>query len=170
MKRQEMASAANIERRDEGGVVASIASHPRIAANRKAFASPPAGRKATLGPAGVNRRTHTLVLTGELDRSSAHTLEAAIERLCEEGVTGITLDLRELTYIDSIGVSVIAFRCNLCRKRGFDFALIPGSRLIHRAFEQAGVTELLPFEDQGVSTPRLPALTISHRSRDDCGP
>jgi len=31
-----------------------------------------------------------------------------LERLCEEGLTGITLDLRELTYIVSTGVAVIA--------------------------------------------------------------
>jgi anti-anti-sigma factor len=91
--------------------------------------------------------THTLVLTGELDRRSAHTLEAEIEHLCEEGVTGITLDLRELAYIDWIGVAVIAFRCDHCKRRGYEFALIPGSPSIQRAFEQAGVSHSLPFQD-----------------------
>jgi anti-anti-sigma factor len=91
--------------------------------------------------------THTLVLTGELDRRSAHTLEAEIEHLCEEGVTGITLDLRGLAYIDWIGVAVIAFRCDHCKRRGYEFGLIPGSPSIQRAFEQAGVSDSLPFED-----------------------
>jgi anti-sigma B factor antagonist len=90
--------------------------------------------------------THTLVLTGELDHRSAHALEAEIERLCEEGVTGITLDLSELTYIDSIGVAVIVFRCGHCRRRGFDFTLIPGQQPVQGAFEQAGVIDSLPFQ------------------------
>ena len=60
---------------------------------------------------------HTLVLTGELTYHSAHTLEVEIERLFEEGVTAITLDLRQLTHIDPIGGCVIAFRCRLCRRQ-----------------------------------------------------
>jgi anti-anti-sigma factor len=135
--------------------------------------APPAVKKKTPGQSGsngrglalasVNVRTHTLVLTGELDHRSAHALEAEIERLCEEGVTGITLDLRDLTYIDPIGVAVIAFRCGLCKRRGYDFALIPGSPYIQRAFEQAGVAELLPFqeEEEEVAAPEPPALVLS---------
>jgi anti-anti-sigma factor len=88
---------------------------------------------------------HTLVLTGELDRASAHTLEAAIERLCESGTAAITLDLSRLDYIDSTGVAVVAFRSGLCQRRGYEFALIPGSWLIQRAFELAGLAEQLPF-------------------------
>jgi anti-anti-sigma factor len=136
--------------------------------------APPAVKKNTPGQGGsngrglalasVNVRTHTLVLTGELDHRSAHALEAEIERLCEEGVTGITLDLRDLTYIDPIGVAVIAFRCGLCKRRGYDFALIPGSPYIHRAFEQAGVAELLPFhEEEEEAPPEPPALVLSRR-------
>jgi anti-anti-sigma factor len=105
-------------------------------------------RHLALADVDVKDWTHTLVLTGELDRRSAHTLEAEIERLCKEGVTGITLDLRELAYIDSIGVAVIAFRCGHCRKRGCEFALLPGPPSIQRAFARAGVSGSLPFQYQ----------------------
>jgi anti-anti-sigma factor len=88
---------------------------------------------------------HTLTLTGELDRASAHTLEAAIERLCEAGTAAITLDLSRLDYIDSTGVAVVAFRSGLCQRRGYEFALIPGAWFIQRAFELAGLVEQLPF-------------------------
>lgn len=103
----------------------------------------------------VSARTHTLVLTGELTRRSANALELEIERLCDEGVAGITLDLRQLTQIDEIGVAVIAFRCGLCERHGFGFALIPGSRFIQRAFEQAGVSEALPFQEDEIAARRL---------------
>ncbi|MGD0454785.1 MAG: STAS domain-containing protein [Solirubrobacteraceae bacterium] len=99
--------------------------------------------------------THTLVLTGELTHRSAHALEVEIERLCDEGVTGITLDLRQLRQIDSIGVSVISFRCGLCQRQGLGFSLIPGSRLVQRAFERAGVGDLLPFQVDEVAARRL---------------
>jgi anti-anti-sigma factor len=99
-------------------------------------------------PAHPPGAMHTLVLLGELDRASAHTLEAEIERLCEAGRSGITLDLGKLAYIDATGVAVIVFRCRLCQRRGYDFALIPGPPFVQHAFELAGVAERLPFLDE----------------------
>jgi anti-anti-sigma factor len=167
MKRHRMASAVRVGTRNQGGAVRSVANQTHTALNRDTRTRP-ASSEPSFVLAGVSVWEHTLILTGELDRGSAHALETEIERLCEEGVTGITLDLRELTYIDSIGVAVIAFRCGLCRRRGYDFALIPGSRLIQRAFEQAGVSDLLPFQEDDVAAPRLPALVLDRRSRDGC--
>jgi anti-anti-sigma factor len=165
MKRHQLAIAASMSNEDDA--LGSVATQTRTAFNKNTHIQP-ASSEATFGPTAVSLRTHTLILTGALDGASAHALEAEIERLCAEGVTGITLDLRELTYIDLTGVAVIAFRCGLCQKRGYDFALIPGSRFIHRVFERAGVTDLLPFQRDDVAAPRVPALALSHRSRGGC--
>ena len=107
----------------------------------------------------VSVRMHTLILTGELTHGSAHTLEVEIERLFEEGVTAITLDLRRLTHIDSIGVGVIAFRCRLCRRQGHSISLIPGPRFIQHAFEEAGVIDQLPFYEDELAARRLRAAS-----------
>ncbi|HEY1833393.1 MAG TPA: STAS domain-containing protein [Solirubrobacteraceae bacterium] len=109
----------------------------------------PPKNEARISLASVPERAHTLVLKGELHHRSAYALEAEIERLCEEGVTGITLDLRELTYIDSIGIAVIGFRSGLCKRRGYDFAVISGSRIIRRALDEAGVPESLEVAGEG---------------------
>jgi anti-anti-sigma factor len=167
MKRHQMAIAASVTARNESGALASVATQARTAFNDNTRIQP-ASSEASFSPASVSLRTHTLILTGDLDGASAHALEAEIERLCEEGVTGITLDLRELTYIDLTGVAVIAFRCGLCQKRGYDFTLIPGSRFIHRVFERAGVIDLLPFRQDDPPALRLAALALSHRSRGAC--
>jgi anti-sigma B factor antagonist len=178
MKRHKMAMAASAGAYDDGPIGAA-ADHGRTGAYEESEHTPPALSEVGFVPASVNIREHTLILTGELDSSSAYALEAEIERLCDEGVTSITLDLRELRYIDSIGVAVIAFRCRLCQRRGYEFALIPGGRMIHRAFEQAGVAPLLPFQEQRVplrqrkqaaaaSAAAPPALLLSHRSRSGC--
>jgi anti-anti-sigma factor len=167
MKRHLAASAVKIGTRNEGDAVESVADRALTAFNENTRTLP-ASSKPGLALASVSVWTHTLILTGELNHRTAHALEAEIERLCKEGVTGITLDLRDLTHIDSIGVAVIAFRCGLCKRRGYDFAVIPGSRSIHRAFEQAGVTDLMPFQedDRGPSTARLRAgPPFSRRSR-----
>lgn len=102
---------------------------------------------------------HTLVLTGTLTHRTAHALEIEIERLYEEGVTAIVLDLRELAGIDPVGVAVIAFRCGLCERRGYGFELLAGSKRVQRAFAEAGVADLLPFvEEEQEAAP--PAVTI----------
>jgi len=84
---------------------------------------------------------HKLILTGRLDHRSAPELEEEIECLCQEGVTILTLDLRQLDEIDAAGVRTIAFRGALCKRRGHDFAVIPGS--VHHALAEAGAADLL---------------------------
>ena len=142
------AFAAGTQRRNE-------AAASRQAVTRVKSRSDPSRKPANasgrpkLRLAGVSAWTHTLNLTGELNHRSAHILEAEIERLCEEGVDRIILDLRGLSGIDATGAAVIAFRCEHCKRRGNDFALIRGPRSIHREFERAGVAERLPFISAG---------------------
>ena len=118
--------------------------------------------------ASVKAWTHTLVLTGDLNHRTAHVLESEIEQLCEEGVTGIRLDLRGLASVDAIGASVVAFRSNLCKRRGYEFSLIRGQRSVQRVLEQAGVTEVLDFDEHELlAAARLPAApVIATRARD----
>jgi anti-anti-sigma factor len=89
---------------------------------------------------------HRLILTGKLDYRSASELEEEIECLCQEGVTILTLDLRQLEAIDPTGATVIAFRGAAWRRQGHDFAVIPGSRVIHSALAEAGATDLLTLD------------------------
>lgn len=95
----------------------------------------------TLGGPPVWR--HKLILTGKLDHRSAPELDEEIECLCQEGVTILTLDLRQLDAIDSTGVAAIAFRGAVCKRLGSDFAVIPGSHVVRRALAEAGATDLL---------------------------
>jgi anti-anti-sigma factor len=159
MERHQMTMAASVHARTDEDAVGSVATHPTVAFNTTER-NTRAPETASFVAPDVALRMHTLVLTGSLDRSSVHTLEAEIERLCEEGVTGITLDLRQLADIDPFGVAVIAFRCGLCKRRGYDFALIRGSRAIQRAFEKAGVSELLPFERDAAVAQLPPVLAL----------
>jgi anti-anti-sigma factor len=97
--------------------------------------------RLTLASAPVWR--HKLILTGKLDSHSAPELEEEIECLCQEGVTILTLDLRRLDAIDSNGATAIACHGSACKRRGHDFAVIPGSRVIRSALAEAGAASLL---------------------------
>jgi anti-anti-sigma factor len=154
MERHPTTSTVSISTQDVGGATGAHASRTNAALDRNTRTQPARNEPGAV-LRSVNVWTHTLILAGELTYRSAPLLEVEIEGLCEKGVTDITLDLRQLTYIDSIGVAVIAFRYGLCRRQGYGFTLIPGSRLIHRAFERAGVIDLLPFQGDEIAARRL---------------
>jgi anti-anti-sigma factor len=105
--------------------------------------------------------SHKLILTGKLDDRSAPELEEEIECLCEEGVTTLMLDLRQLEAIDSTGVTAIARRGAVCKMRGRDFAVIPGSRVIRRALAEAGATDLLTPDPNASVLRRFPGRGTS---------
>lgn len=172
MKRRLTAFPVGVGAREAPGVGADQGPPEETFTHAKRAALGGAGAGARTHPinrpvalASVSEWTHTLVLSGELTHRSAHALELEIERLCASGVTGITLDLRELAEVDPIGVAVIAFRSGLCKRRGYEFALIAGSRHLRRAFEQAGVAYLLPTEEEAASPPEPPRvlpLALAH--------
>src|SRR5207244_10170128 len=105
MKPHRTASAVSITTRNDGGGVESPANRRTGASENRS--RQPAPSEPSSVAASARARAHTLVLIGELDSRSAHALEAELERLCEEGVSAITLDLRELTHIDSVGAAVL---------------------------------------------------------------
>jgi anti-anti-sigma factor len=155
MKRHHVAMAAGIRSANDGGAVESVAKQSTTASNENTTeqridltpgAASPSPAVQADQTAKLNA-AHTLVLVGELNRASTHTLEAEIERLCEAGIRVLTLDLSQLSGIDSAGVAVIGFRSKWCRKRGCDLALTRGSRAVQRTFELAGVVDALPFKE-----------------------
>ncbi len=103
---------------------------------------------------------HKLILMGRLDHRSAPDLEEEIECLCQEGVTTLTLDLRQLSVIDSAGVNAIAFRGAAYRRRGRDFAVISGSHFVSRALAEAGATDLLAPDRQETVVRVLPGRSL----------
>jgi len=88
---------------------------------------------------------HTVLLLGELDRASAPTLEAEIERLCDVGIATLTLDLSGLTHIDAIGVAVIVHRRRWCERRGCELTLLADTPLTRDAFAQSSTDERVPL-------------------------
>ena len=122
------------------------------------------GRSLTVAGAPVWR--HKLILTGKLDHRSVSELEEEIECLCEEGVTILTLDLVQLDAIDPTGVTAIARRGAVCKMRGHDFAVIPGSLVIRHALAEAGATDLLMPDPNATIIRRFPSRFAEDAATD----
>ncbi len=137
-----LTSSITIRRgRSQAGTADALA-HPVSVDDRDACRAYPVHAR-TQTPASALVWRHELILTGRLDRRTAVELEDEIECLCEEGVTILILDLRQLGAIDSVGAGVIAYRGAVCKWRGRGFAVIPGSPVIRYALVEAGAESLL---------------------------
>ncbi len=90
---------------------------------------------------------HELVLSGELDLAVAAGLQATVLGMCDEGVTGILLDLTQLTFMDSTGLQAVLHAQELCAEHGCDFLVRPGSGQVQRLLELTGTSAVLPLTD-----------------------
>jgi anti-anti-sigma factor len=90
---------------------------------------------------------HTLQCSGELDLAVAAELETTVLGLCGEGVSGIELDLSQLTFMDSSGLRVVLSAQELCAEHGYDFLVRGGSGQVKRLLELTGTTDVLPLAD-----------------------
>jgi anti-sigma B factor antagonist len=155
MKRHRTAAKLRLVAHNQRGAPKSVSD--RTHAVEETYARQRPALAPRLALAGASARVHTLILSGNLDRHSAPILEAEIEHLLDEGVGSVVLDLRQLTTVDATGVAVLAFRSQLCRRRGYELRLIPGSPLMQRTFEKAGVTDLVAPPDDHIAAARLAA-------------
>ena len=84
-------------------------------------------------------------LSGELDMSTAPQLREELLRLASDGATMVTIDLSELAFVDSTGLSVLITGLKRLRQQGGEMALrspTPGTR---RVLEITGLTEVFPI-------------------------
>jgi anti-sigma B factor antagonist len=84
-------------------------------------------------------------LLGELDMSTAAQLREELLRLASDGATMVTVDLSELAFVDSTGLSVLITGLKRLRQQGGDLVLRSPSPGTRRVLEITGLTEVFPI-------------------------
>jgi anti-sigma B factor antagonist len=82
------------------------------------------------------------VLHGELDIATAPELVEMLTRLRHYG-HAVTVDLAEVTFMDSTGLTTIMDAQTLSQQNGWSFSVRRPSPAVRRVFELAGVSRLL---------------------------
>ena len=95
-----------------------------------------------------------IVARGELDLQTAPELDAALCR-AEASARTITVDLRELTFMDSSGVNLLVRHVEIAERDRVDLSIVAPRPAVARVLDLAGVTHLLPLVDP-------PALHVPH--------
>ena len=93
-----------------------------------------------------------LELVGELDLSTANPLKLRLELIEREEPTTIVVDLRRVTFMDSIGLGILLAHLLRGRKVGRELVLVQGPQQIQDLFELTGTQDKFDW---------VPALVMS---------
>jgi anti-anti-sigma factor len=89
----------------------------------------------------------TVTLVGELDLASAPDLRDHLAKLHARGVRSFFLHTAGVSFIDSVGLSVILALYRRCRDEHGDVSIVSPSPVMRRTLEVAGLLELLNVVD-----------------------
>lgn len=89
-----------------------------------------------------------LRISGELDLASSPTLEQALEQATASSPSLIIIDLRDLDFMDSTGLSVLIRAHQQAQQGGHRLGIINGSRQIRRLLSLTGVADRLTIVDR----------------------
>jgi len=85
----------------------------------------------------------TVMLAGELDLALAPSLRNHLNQLHSDGVRQFTLDAAGISFIDSVGLSVLLALYRRCRAEGGTVSLIHPAPTIRRTLEISGLLDVL---------------------------
>jgi anti-sigma B factor antagonist len=88
----------------------------------------------------------TLALAGELDMANAATLTAELEKAEASAAESVTVDLRELEFIDSTGIAAIVAAHRRAQASGVELRFIRSRATgVQRVMDVTGLDKELPF-------------------------
>lgn len=84
-------------------------------------------------------------LTGQLDIDTAGSLSAALDGALHQPVPRIVIDLTEVAFCDSIGLSALAVAYNRCVEVGGFLRVAGANAFLIRVFDVVGLRPALPM-------------------------
>jgi anti-sigma B factor antagonist len=88
-----------------------------------------------------------IVISGELDLASGPELEEVLERVSGAPTDLLVIDLREVDFMDSTGLSIIVKAHQRFAEEGRRLGLVKGPAQVQRLLDLTGVAERLPLVD-----------------------
>ena len=94
---------------------------------------------------GLAREARSVIvrLTGELDIENAPDVKDCLGRLVEQGDADIVVDLRQLTFCDSSGVSALVYGYEACRAADGRLRIRGENGTVARVLDISGVRGVL---------------------------
>ena len=84
-----------------------------------------------------------VILSGELDISTAQRLEDDLRRIEADRPELVVLDLQQLTFMDSTGLRLLITADSRAREEGRRFAIVQGNEMVQRVMRLTRLDERL---------------------------
>ena len=91
--------------------------------------------------------TTVISVSGELDLASSPALEEELERVAQSDAQVVVVDLRNLEFMDSTGLSVLVRAHQRAEEHGRRLGLVNGSQQVQRLLTLTGVADRLMLTD-----------------------
>jgi anti-anti-sigma factor len=91
--------------------------------------------------------TSVISVSGELDLASSPALEEELERVAQSETQLVVVDLRNLEFMDSTGLSVLVRAHQRAEENGRRLGLVNGSQQVQRLLTLTGVADRLTLAD-----------------------
>jgi len=88
-----------------------------------------------------------IAVSGELDLASSPTLQEELDRVATDS-TLLIIDLRELDFMDSTGLSVLVRAHQRAEEQGRRLAMVKGPQQVQRLLSLTGVADRLTVVDR----------------------
>lgn len=89
--------------------------------------------------------------SGELDIASVPQAWTTLEELLEAGFSKVTVDLRDLTFLDSTGLRLLVSASRMADELGCELTLVAGPEAVQRAFTLSALDTVFTFEHLALS-------------------
>jgi anti-sigma B factor antagonist len=86
---------------------------------------------------------------GEIDLATAPEVQSRAVALLDQGHEHVVIDLRRVSFIDSMGISALLSATQRARELGARFSVILGDKSAMRALDIAGVLGMLDLVSDG---------------------
>jgi anti-anti-sigma factor len=97
-------------------------------------------------------KVRTIALNGECDLQVFPDIDELLRGSCCDGFSGVRIDLRGLTFIDSSGLRALMMAKQRADSHGTKLSIVPGPSRVMRVFELVGLLDQLPFETHSVAS------------------
>jgi anti-sigma B factor antagonist len=100
----------------------------------------------TLDPSGPGDSWPVLRVSGEVDIQTSPILDEHVQRVLSGGASSMVVDLGEVTFLDSTGLSVLIAGLKGCQNAGGAMRVTSPRPNVRRVFEVTGLSEVFQID------------------------
>jgi anti-sigma B factor antagonist len=105
--------------------------------------------KVTVESAGTADRLPLLRVSGEVDIQTSPILEEELTKVLDRGASSVLVDLSDVSFLDSTGLSVLVAGLKRCQGIGGALRLVSPRPNVLRVLEITGLTEAFHVDAGG---------------------